>query len=131
MVPGAAQAPAAVIHPQRLLAVVQSGLLDTVPDDQLDDLVRLARDVTSSARAFFTVVDAHRSFWKSATGIDAGVDAGHRGEVRVEDSLSQILVATDVALVVEDARCDDRTRHLAVVAELGIGACLCPSGARR
>lgn len=120
VVPGAAQVPTAVIHPGRLLAVVQSGLLDTEPETRFDDLVQLAREVAGGERAYFTVVDAHRSFWKSAVG----VDTSEGREIRAEDSVSQIIIATDAALVIEDTRCDDRTRRLGAVTELGIGACI-------
>lgn len=119
-VPGVAQVPTAVIHPDRLLAVVQSGLLDTEPENRFDDLVQLAREVAGGQRAFLTVVDAHRSFWRSGVGVDA-----HEGrEARVEDSISQIIIATDAPLVVEDARHDRRTRQLGAVTALGIGACV-------
>lgn len=120
VVPGAAQAPTAVIHPDRLLAVVQSGLLDTEPETRFDDLVQLALEVAGGERAYFTVVDAHRSFWKSAVG----VDTSEGREIRVEDSVSQIIIATDGALVIEDTRCDNRTRRLGAVTELGMGACI-------
>lgn len=120
VVSSVAQVPTAVIHPERLLAVVQSGLLDTEPETRFDDLVQLAREVADGQRAVFTVVDAHRSFWKSAVGVDASTGR----EARIEDSLSQIIIATDAPLVVEDARGDERTRHLGAVAQLGIGACI-------
>ncbi|MFC4943710.1 PP2C family protein-serine/threonine phosphatase [Pseudonocardia sp. GCM10023141] len=120
VVPDVAQISTAVIHPDRLLAVARSGLLDTAPDTHFDDLVRLARDVAGGRRAFFTVVDAHRSFWKSTVGVEPGLGR----EASVEDSLSQIVIATDTALFVEDARSDDRTRSLAAVTLLGIGACI-------
>ena len=64
------QVPAAVIYPDRLMAVVQSGLLDTEPEACFDDLVHLARNVVGAQQGFFTVVDANRSFWKSALGVD-------------------------------------------------------------
>lgn len=120
VVPGVPQVPTAVIHPGRLLAVAQSGLLDTDPENRFDDLLHLAYEVADGRRAFFTVVDAHRSFLKGSVG----ADAREGQEARGEDCLSQIIVATDSALVVEDARHDDRTRHLDAVARLGIGACI-------
>lgn len=120
VVAGVPQAPTAVIHPDRLLAVVRSGLLDTEPETRFDDLVHLAREVTGGQRAFFTVVDAHRSFWKGAVGVD--ISEGRAA--RVEESISQIIIATDAALVVEDARHDIRTRHLGVVIQMGTGACV-------
>lgn len=120
VVVGVAPLPPAVIHPDRLFAVVASGLLDTAPEPRFDDLVGLARDVAGGQQGFFTVVDAHRSFWKSAVGMDSG--AGRQS--RVEDSVCQILIATGDPLVVDDARGDARTRGLGTVRELGIGAVL-------
>jgi GAF domain-containing protein len=120
VVGGVPQVPTAMIHPGRLLAVAQSGLLDTDPEIRFDDLLRLACEVADGRRAFFTVVDAHRSFLKGSVGVD--VRDGQ--EARAEDCLSQIIIATDRALVVEDARRDDRTGHLDAVAQLGIGACI-------
>ncbi|HWM05798.1 MAG TPA: hypothetical protein VNP92_25940, partial [Actinophytocola sp.] len=52
------------------------------------------------------MVDANRSFWKSALGVDT---SGGR-EARVGDSISQIIIATGIPLVVEDVRRDDRVR---------------------
>ena len=117
------QVPAAVIYPDRLMAVVQSGLLDTEPEPCFDDLVHLAREVVGGQQGFFTVVDANRSFWKSAVGVDT---SGGREE-KVGDSLSQIIIATGVPLVVEDVRRDDRVRHLRAVRAQDMGACIgCP-----
>lgn len=118
VVVGAPRMPAAVLHPGRLFAVVQSGLLDTAPESRFDDLVTLARDAAGGTHAFFTVTDAFRSFWKSSAGMDTG--AGR--ETRIEDSVCQIIIATGAPLVVDDARVDARTRHLGLVHELGIGA---------
>ena len=120
VVPDVPQVPAAVIFPDRLVAVVQSGLLDTEPEACFDDLVHLARDVVGGQQGFFTVVDANRSFWKSALGVDT---SGGR-EARVGDSLSQIIIATGVPLVVEDVRRDDRVRHLRTVRAQDMGACI-------
>lgn len=120
VVAGVAPLPAALIHPDRLLAVARTRLLDTAPETHFDDLVALARDVAGAEHGFFTVVDAHRSFWKSAVGADAS--AGR--EMRAEDSLCQVVVATDTPLVVTDTRADERTRHLGAVTELGIRSCL-------
>jgi serine phosphatase RsbU (regulator of sigma subunit) len=120
VVPDVPQVPAAVFDPDRLMAVVKSGLLDTEPETRFDDLVHLARDVVGGQHAFFTVVDANRSFWKSVVGVDTG--AGREG--RVGDSLSQIIIATNAPLVVDDVRHDERVRHLGVVRTLGMGACI-------
>lgn len=115
---GVPTVPPAVLHPDRLLAVMESRLLDTAPESRFDDLVELARDVAGGESGFFTVVDAHRSFWKSAIGTEPGVGR----ETRVEDSACHIMIASGDPLVVPDARDDARTRGLRTVHELGIGA---------
>ncbi len=120
VVAGVPTLPAAVIHPGRLLAVARSGLLDTAPEAHFDDLVALARDAAGAEHGFFTVVDAHRSFWKSAVGIDPSGDR----EMRVQDSLCQIIVATGAPLVVCDTRSDERTQGLGAVTAMSIRACL-------
>lgn len=120
VVAGVPPTPAALIHPDRLLAVARTRLLDTEPEPHFDDLVALARYASGADHGFFTVVDAHRSFWKSAVG--AGTSAGR--EVRIENSLCQVIVATGDPMVVTDTRADERTRHLGAVAELGIRSCI-------
>jgi len=120
VVAGIPLVPAAVIDPARLVAVARSGLLDTDPEQCFDDLVHLACDIVEAEYGFFTVVDAHRSFWKSAVGLPAG--AGR--EARVEDSLCQVMIAAGAPLVVDDAQGDDRVRDLGAVRTLRMGACL-------
>lgn len=117
---GVPELPAAVIHPDRLLAVARTGLLDTEPEVHFDDLVHLARYATNADQGFFTVVDAHRSFWKSAVGLDPRAAR----DMRIQDSLCQVIVSTGAPLVVTDTRSDDRTRQLGAVTEAGIRACL-------
>jgi serine phosphatase RsbU (regulator of sigma subunit) len=120
VVAGVPPIPAALIHPDRLLAVARTRLLDTEPESHFDDLVALARYTSGAERAFLSVVDAHRSFWKSAVGVDTR--AGR--EMRLEDSLCQVIIATGDPLVVTDTRDDERTRDLGAVIELGIRACI-------
>ena len=110
--------PTAVIHPDRLFAVVESGLLDTAPETRFDDLVDLARDVAGGERGFFTGGGRAPLVLEERGGTDRG--AGR--ETRVEDSVCQIMIATGAPLVVDDARHDVRTRGLGTVRELGIGA---------
>jgi serine phosphatase RsbU (regulator of sigma subunit) len=118
VVAGAVALPAAVIEPARLLAVAGTGLLDTDAEDKFDDLVLLAREVAEAQYGFFTVVDAHRSFWKSAVGLPSG---GVR-EVGAEDSLCQVMIDVGVPLVVDDAQNDERVRDLGAVRNLPVGA---------
>jgi len=120
--PGAAgrQVAPEVLSPRRLAAVYATGLLDSEPEEGFDDLARLAAAVAGGQRAFITVVDERRSFWKSAVGPGLG-GAGPRHN-DIPDSPCQILIATDKPLIVDDAIADPRIRDLAAVRSLEIGA---------
>ncbi|WP_329426386.1 SpoIIE family protein phosphatase [Streptosporangium sp. NBC_01495] len=112
--------PAAVFDPKRLSAVWATGLLDTEPEPSFDDLARLAARVTGTRRAFVTLVDDRRSFWKSAIGMGEPSMSERRNAV--SDSPCHILVATNEPLLVADAATDPRVRDLPTVERLGIGA---------
>ncbi|MEV0248773.1 GAF domain-containing SpoIIE family protein phosphatase [Nocardia sp. NPDC050712] len=114
----APELPAAVFDPARLAAVVASELLDTEPEENFDDLARLAMAVTGASMAFFTVADGTRSFWKSALGIDPTM--GRQNDIR--DSPCHLLIGTGEPLIAEDAVTDARIKDLAAVGALGIGA---------
>jgi serine phosphatase RsbU (regulator of sigma subunit) len=112
--------PAALSDPQRLAAVTATGLLDTGPEPAFEDLADLAATLTGCSRAFITLVDEHRSFWKSCIGVDAR-ETGDR-QNRVEDSFCYFLVGTGDGFVVEDAATDPRTRDHPSVKPMKIGA---------
>ena len=118
IVPPAAELHPAVFDPARLAAVAISGLLDSEAESAFDDLARLAVAVTGAQRAFFTIADEHRSFWKSAIGMDPA--AGRENDIR--DSPCHILIGTGQPLIAEDAATDPRVKDLAAVGALGIGA---------
>jgi hypothetical protein len=83
-----------------------TGLLDTGPEGPFDDLARLAAAVTGCGRAFITLVDERRSFWKSCIGAAGATDAARR-QVPVRESFCYLLVGLGVApLVIEDAVAD-------------------------
>ncbi|MFF7328900.1 SpoIIE family protein phosphatase [Streptomyces sp. NPDC008150] len=118
--------PRQVFDPARLAAVRATGLLDTGPEDAFDDLAGLAAAVTGCGRAFVTLVDDRRSFWKSCVGVDSpatsGTGTGDR-QIPVEDSFCQYLIELDGApFVVDDARTDGRTRDHPSVVTMKIGA---------
>ncbi|MFE6483053.1 PP2C family protein-serine/threonine phosphatase [Streptomyces sp. NPDC057757] len=104
--------------PARLLAVAASELLDTPPDGTFDDLAQLALSITGAQKAFFTVADGRRSFWKAALGMDPA--AGRENDIR--DSPYHLLIGTGQPLIAEDAVTDPRIRDLAAVGALRIGA---------
>ncbi|MEU8382149.1 GAF domain-containing SpoIIE family protein phosphatase [Streptosporangium sp. NPDC048865] len=112
--------PAAVFDPKRLSAVRATGLLDSEPEPSFDDLARLAARVTGTGRAFVTLVDDRRSFWKSAIGM--GELSVSERQNPLSDSPCHILIATNGPLLVDDAATDPRVRDLPAVRRLGIGA---------
>ncbi|MBY8876165.1 PP2C family protein-serine/threonine phosphatase [Actinacidiphila acidipaludis] len=116
--PLAGELPRAVFDPARLAAVADSGLLDSAPESTFDDLAQLALAVTGGQKAFFTVADGRRSFWKSAVGVDLA--AGRENDIR--DSPCHLLIGTGEELVAENAVTDPRIKDLAAVDALGVGA---------
>lgn len=110
----------AVFDPARLAAVRSTGLLDTAPEEQFDALTRLVVQVTGAGRAFVTVVDDRRSFWKSCVG-GPELPLEQRQNL-VQESPCHILIATGQELICDDARRDPRIRHVPAVEQLGIGA---------
>ncbi|WP_405577251.1 PP2C family protein-serine/threonine phosphatase [Streptomyces sp. NBC_01190] len=112
--------PAALSDPRRLAAVAATGLLDTGPEDAFDDLARVAATVAGVDRAFITLVDADRSFWKSCVGVDAeGIEERQRP---VGESLCSFVVGLGERFVVDDAVNDPRTRDHPSVRPTRIGA---------
>eukprot|EP01136_Pigoraptor_vietnamica_P010045 Opistho-1_new@47199 len=61
---------AALTDPQRLAAVHDTGLLDSIAEESFDRLTRLASKITGAPVAFVSLLDAHRDFYKSTFGLD-------------------------------------------------------------
>jgi serine phosphatase RsbU (regulator of sigma subunit) len=116
----AADLPPQVFDPVRLAAVRESALIDSEPETVFDDLAALAATITGVPRAFITVLDDERSYWKSAIGVgEPGV--GERFSP-AHESPCHLIVATDRPLIVDDAARDERLAGIASVGRLGIGA---------
>jgi serine phosphatase RsbU (regulator of sigma subunit) len=112
--------PAALSDRQRLAAVAATGLLDTDPEPVFEDLAGLAAAMTDCSRAFITVTDDQRSFWKSCVGVDATTIEDRQN--RVEDSFCTFVVGIGDRFVVEDVANDPRTRDHPSVKPMKIGA---------
>ncbi|MET8291618.1 GAF domain-containing SpoIIE family protein phosphatase [Streptomyces sp. NPDC048448] len=113
--------PTALSDPARLAAVAATGLLDTGPEPEFESLARLAASVTGCGRAFITLVDDRRSFWKSCVGVDA--TRTDERQNRVRESFCYFLVGLEGdSFAVEDAALDPRTRDHPSVAPMKIGA---------
>jgi serine phosphatase RsbU (regulator of sigma subunit) len=117
--PGPDEVPPGVYDPARLAAAVATGLLDSDPEQSFDELASLAATVTGAPLAFITIVDDHRSYWKSAVGL-AELDRGAR-QNPVSESFCKYLIAADGPVILDDVRADARVRDNPTVAKLGIG----------
>jgi len=107
-----------ISDPERLRAVGETRLLDTRPEASFDSLAGLAAKLLNAPYAFLTLVDEHRSFWKSRVG------DGLSGQTqnRVEESFCQYVVATGTPLIVGDAANDPVTCDNPSVQALGVAA---------
>ncbi|MFE0774261.1 PP2C family protein-serine/threonine phosphatase [Streptomyces sp. NPDC058861] len=113
--------PAVLSDPARLAAVRATALLDTGPEEVFEDLAGLAARITGSGRAFVTLVDAERSFWKACVGVDA--EALDERQNPVGQSFCYFLVGLEgEAFVVDDAAADPRTADHPSVGPMNIGA---------
>ena len=112
--------PAALSDTRRLAAVQATELLDTEPERAFDDLTDLAATITGCKRAFITLVDEDRSFWKSCVGVDLQQTGGRQNAIR--ESFCYFLVGLGDRFVVIDAAEDPRTRDHPAVAPMKIGA---------
>lgn len=113
--------PAALSDSVRLAAVAATRLLDTGPEEAFEDLATLAARVTGSGRAFVTLVDADRSFWKTCIGVDAEELSDRQNAVR--ESFCYFLVGLDgESFIVDDAAADPRTRDHPSLTPMRIGA---------
>ncbi|MDP9842310.1 PP2C family protein-serine/threonine phosphatase [Streptosporangium lutulentum] len=115
-----ADLPPEVFDPARLAAVRATGLLDTGPDEVFDEFARLAAAVTGAQRAFVTVVDDRRSYWKSVIG--AGELSIAERQNCAEDSACHVVVATDAPVIAEDAARDPRLAGIGGIVQMGVGA---------
>ncbi|BAJ33202.1 putative serine/threonine protein phosphatase [Kitasatospora setae KM-6054] len=113
--------PAALSDPARLRAVAATGLMDTGPEEAFDDLVSLAARITGAGRAFVTLVDAERSFWKASVGVDLDDSATRQGPIG-QSYCSFLVGAAGEPFVVDDAATDPRTAHHPATGPMAIGA---------
>lgn len=109
-----------LLDPARLAAVSATKLLDTAPEPAFDRMTTLARKLLDVPFAFVTVVDGHRSFWKSCIGVDATDLASRQNPV--EESFCQYVIQLNEPLIVSDARVNDITHLNPSIARMGVVA---------
>lgn len=85
----------------RLEVLKRYDLPDSLPDNSLDDIARLAAHICGTSMAYVTLLDEHRQWIKSVVG------ASVVGTSRDDAFCSYTILQNDV-LVVSDARTDER-----------------------
>ncbi|WRL65922.1 GAF domain-containing protein [Blastococcus brunescens] len=104
--------------PDRLAAVLATGLMDTAAEESFDRLTAMARELLNAPFAFVTVVDDQRSYWKSCLGLPQDSPR----ENTLEESFCQYVVDSGEPLVLSDVREDARTRDNPSIASMGVVA---------
>jgi PAS domain S-box-containing protein len=88
-------------EPARLAALQRYAILDTTPEEALDDVARLAATIFNVPIALISLVDASRQWFKSRIGIDAT-------EAPRDHSFCDYAIRERDVFVVEDAQRDPR-----------------------
>jgi len=110
--------------PGRVLAVRDSGLMDTPPEDSFDRLTRLTCKMVRAPGAMISLLDADRQFIKSGIGLGEPWAPGR--SVPVTQSFCRHVVESGQPLVVADARTDEQVhvapqvRGLSMIAYAGL-----------
>ena len=86
---------------QRLRALYACDVLDTPQEEVFDRFTRLARHLTGAPIAFISLIDAHRQWFKSVSGLDLS-------ETPRDLSFCAHTITRDVPMVVENALEDPR-----------------------
>lgn len=107
--------------PERIAALEATGLLDSAPEVEFDRITQLACQVLGVPVSLVALLDADRSYFKSAVGLpelppDRSVPFSH--------SLCQYAVAEDAPFCVADTRADAVARENGAVKDMGAGAYL-------
>ncbi|WP_411826327.1 ATP-binding protein [Luteolibacter sp. AS25] len=106
----------------RLVALRETGLLDTAPEDSFDRISNLARRVLGVPVALVSLVDEQRQFFKSACGLPQEL-AGLR-ETPLTHSFCQHVVNSAKALIVRNSLEHPLVKANLAVGELGVNAYL-------
>jgi diguanylate cyclase (GGDEF)-like protein/PAS domain S-box-containing protein len=89
------------VEQDRLEALQKYNILDTEPDADFDDLVKLAVKIFNVPISTITIVDENRQWFKSAVGLDIK-------ETSRDISFCTHAIASKQPLIVKDATKDDR-----------------------
>ncbi|WP_312489876.1 PAS domain S-box protein [Sphingomonas sp.] len=85
----------------RLAALDRYAIVDTAPEPEFDDVVRLAADVFEAPMAIVSFIAANRQWFKARVGIAAS-------EVPLDGTMGAQAILQPGTFVVPDAACDER-----------------------
>lgn len=112
--------PRRVADPARLAALRRSGALDLVGDSRLARVSRLATALLGTPVSLVSLVEADRQVFAAQVGL--GEPWASRGQTPLSHSFCQHVVGDGSALVVTDAREDERLRDNRAIEDLGVVA---------
>jgi serine phosphatase RsbU (regulator of sigma subunit) len=104
--------------PHRLRALESAALLDTPAEMAFDRLTSLASRILGAPVALVSLVTPDRQFFKSQCGLPSPYS--ERRETPLSHSFCQYVVEDGAALIVEDAREDERLASNLAIADLGV-----------
>jgi len=108
----------ALTDPHRLRALESAALLDTPAEMIFDRLTNLASRMLGVPVALVSLVTPDRQFFKSQCGLPSPYS--ERRETPLSHSFCQYVVEDGAALVVEDARYDERLKDNLAIPDLGV-----------
>ena len=109
-------------HPDRLNALEQTGLLDSLPEEAFDRLTRLATRILDAPISLVSLVEGDRQFFKSCVGLPEPWFTGR--ESPLTHSFCRHVVSEAAPLVISDATQDPTIRDSLAIDEMGVIAYL-------
>ena len=109
----------AVEDKQRLGALLQTGLLDTPPEESFDRLTRLAAKLIGVPATFISLVDHNRDFYKSCVGFGEPLASTRQLEGR---TFCHHAIVSSAPLLINDTMADSVFREIPTVQSLGVRA---------
>ena len=98
---------------QRLLAVSEYHLIDTLPETDYDNITKLVSTICNVPITLITLLDQNRNFFKSNLGVS------FRESPRDISFCGHAILSEDPIFIIEDARIDDRFKSNPLVLQAG------------
>ena len=109
-----------LLDPRRLSLLYEAQLLDVAPPDEFERLTRLLARTLRVPLAYLSVVDGHRQFFLSATGLPEPLATTR--ESGLDASFCKHVLLDNAPLVIPDASAEPRVAGNLGIEALGIGA---------